>query len=494
MLAIPRLWVRQLLRIFLCIALATVLLVASPRLPASAHSERAVEVNPRQRDCAEPVSSTQTFLPRRERVTATEETKPVPNPGDAADDPAIWLHPSKPHRSVIIATDKKGGLGVYSLSGMQLQYRADGRMNNVDLRCGFRHGSRVVALVAASNRSDDTVALYRVDSETRTLVPLRPRKFRVGIAVHGLCMYRSTRDGRFSVFVTSKRGEVEQWLIHERTGAGGVRAERVRSFDVGSESEGCVADDRLARLYVAEESHGIWRYGAEPSAGDRRKLVDAVGRQGHLKADVEGLAIAAGPGDGGYLVASSQGADAFVVYQRRDNSYVTTFSVEATDSIEGLSGTDGIEVMTASLGPRFPHGVFVGQDGRNDGNQNFKLVAWEEITRFIGRSDIRCGGERATLVGTGGSDVLEGTPGSDVIVGLGGDDLIRGGSGDDLICGAGGADTIRGGRGADRLFGGAGDDLLLGRQGNDALVGGRGMDRCAQGPGRGPTVSCEATP
>lgn len=41
-------------------------------------------------------------------VTAQTETAPVPESGDAADDPAIWVHPTDPARS-LIGNDKKGG-------------------------------------------------------------------------------------------------------------------------------------------------------------------------------------------------------------------------------------------------------------------------------------------------------------------------------------------------------------------------------------------------
>src|SRR5262245_62088203 len=37
-----------------------------------------------------------------ETVMATVETDPVPNGGDAADDPAIWVNPNDPAQSVII--------------------------------------------------------------------------------------------------------------------------------------------------------------------------------------------------------------------------------------------------------------------------------------------------------------------------------------------------------------------------------------------------------
>jgi 3-phytase len=301
------------------------------------------------------------------------ETAPVPNGGDAADDPAIWVHPRDPALSTIVATDKQGGLAVYDLAGRQLQYLAGGRPDNVDLRAGFALGGGRVTLVAASDRSDDSVDLLRIDVATRRLVPVS--SFRSGLDVYGICLYRSRRAGT-SVFVNSKSGDVEQW----RVGASGatVAARRVRAFDVGGTVEGCVADDALGRLYIAEEDRGIWRYGAEPGAGSRRALVDHTGAGGHLEADVEGLAIAAGPRGTGHLVASSQGDDRFAVYRRGGrNAYVRSFRVQASAGIDAVSDTDGLDVTPRALGPRFPRGLFVAQDGDNgDDNQNFKLVRW----------------------------------------------------------------------------------------------------------------------
>ena len=40
-------------------------------------------------------------------VTATVETDPVPNGGNAADDLCIWIHPADTSLSLIIGTDKK---------------------------------------------------------------------------------------------------------------------------------------------------------------------------------------------------------------------------------------------------------------------------------------------------------------------------------------------------------------------------------------------------
>ncbi len=137
-------------------------------------------------------------------------------------------------------------------------------------------------------------------------------------------------------------------------------------------------------------------------------------------------------------------------------------------------------------------------------NANNKATA---STRVLGAP--ACRGVAATVVGTGGDDVLLGTPGPDVIVALGGNDRILSRAGRDLVCAGRGADFIGAGTAADRVFAGAGADRLLGRggpdllkgsSGNDVLKGGggadrlrggRGVDRCLGGAGVASTRGCE---
>jgi 3-phytase len=316
-----------------------------------------------------------------ETVMATVETDPVPNGGDAADDPAIWVNPNDPAQSVIIGTDKRGGLAVYELSGKQIQYLPDGQMDNVDLRDGFKLDGQTVAIVTASNRKDNSIAIYKINPQSRTLENVAARKIKHGLTVYGMCMYRSAKTGKIFYFGTSKSGEVEQWELFEINGK--VDAKKARNFKLGSVVEGCVADDELGHFYVSEEAVGIWKFGAEPETGSDHTQVAKVG-DGHLFADVEGLAIAYGKDGAGYLIASSQGNHSYVVYRREgNNEFVKKFRVSAGEGVDGCEETDGIDVTTANLGPSFPHGVFVVQDGFNDkGNQNFKLVPLQTIVKL----------------------------------------------------------------------------------------------------------------
>jgi 3-phytase len=310
-------------------------------------------------------------------VKPTVETRPVPHAGDAADDPAVWVDSSHPARSVVVGTDKKGGLGVYDLAGRQLHYLPIGDMNNVDLRRGVRGiaPGGAATIVVAGDRTTNTLRVFRLDPRTRTLQEIKRAAVRPRIEVYGSCLYRNPRTGALYAFVDSKRGEVEQWRLS------GVRPGRlVRSFAVSSQTEGCVADDALGRLYLGEEEVGIWRFGAGPHDGTTGHLVASVSAGGPLVGQVEGLALAPARG-GGYLLASSQGNDSFAVFRRTgNNGFVGSFRVADARGVDGTQGTDGIEVATAPMGPAFPHGVFVAQDGVNDrGAQNFKFVPLQAI-------------------------------------------------------------------------------------------------------------------
>ncbi len=318
-------------------------------------------------------------------AAATVETNPVRSSGDAADDSAIWIHPSDPARSTVIGTDKQAGIAVYGLDGREIQYRADGRMNNIDLRYNVPLAGQAATIVAASNRSNGSIALYRVDESTRTLANIAARTIYPGISPYGLCMYRSPLSGKYYVFVNSATGGVEQWEVFDN-GSAKIDAKRVRSFSVGSQTEGCVVDDVHGFFYISEEDVGIWKYKAEPGATSDRVKVDSVGSGGHLAADVEGLTIYYTSTGGGYLLASSQGNNAYVAYQRDgSNAYVTTFQIGAGNGIDSVTRTDGIDVTNANLGQAFPAGVFVAQDNSNDGlNQNFKLVPWDAIVDATG--------------------------------------------------------------------------------------------------------------
>ncbi len=322
-------------------------------------------------------------------VHPTMETEPVGHGGDAADDPAIFVHPTDPSKSAIIATDKKGGMLVYDLSGKLLQYLPDGKMNNVDLRGGFKLGGKTVTLVTASDRTHKAIAIYTIDPDTRLLNSVADDVQATGLSdPYGLCMYRNRKGATF-VFIGDPDGLVRQWKL-VATPAGKVRAEAVRDVKFATQTEGCVADDETGSLYVAEEDVALWKLGAEPSTGQAMTAVAQVKDNPALKDDLEGVGLYARKNGKGYLVLSSQGNNSYALFRREgDNAYVGSFAVTAdgASSIDGVSETDGLDVTSASLGAGLEAGAFVAQDGRNISppeNQNFKLVPWSVIAEKLG--------------------------------------------------------------------------------------------------------------
>ena len=321
-------------------------------------------------------------------VQAVLETPPVASSGDAADDPVIWVHPTDPLLSLVIGTDKDKGLNVYDLEGQLLQELPDGRLNNVDLRDGFMLGGLGVTVVAASNRSNDSIALYLLNPATRFLTSAGPA-VPTGLGdPDGLCMYKSVTGAYFVFIDDSGVGAFQQWQLSDDGGQ--LVAERVREFNVGGPAEGCAADDELGYLYVAEEGGALWRYSAEPGGGSTRTEIDRVGGGHGLRADLEGVTIWYGPGGTGYLVLSNQGASNFAVYRREGaNQFLGIFYIvaDAANGIDGVSETDGIDVTSRPLGPKYPSGLLVVQDGVNldpAEHQDFKYVSWQAIEAALG--------------------------------------------------------------------------------------------------------------
>jgi 3-phytase len=322
-------------------------------------------------------------------VTALVETKPVASYGDAADDPAIWAHPTDPAKSLVVATDKKAGMVLYDMQGDLVQFLPDGKMNNTDLRDDFNLGGKKITLVTASDRTHKSIAIYRLDGDARQLVNVADGVQPTGLDdPYGLCMYRSAKSHKTYVFINSGDGLMRQWELID-AGNGKVRTTQVREFKIPSQAEGCVADDIGGALFVGEEDVALWKMDAEPDGGSAMTAVDRVESNPAIKDDIEGMGIYDLGNGRGYVVVSSQGNDTYAVYRRDgDHAYLGSFAVVADGArgIDGISETDGLDVSSRNLGPGFEHGAMVAQDGRNvlpSQNQNYKYVPWESIAKAL---------------------------------------------------------------------------------------------------------------
>lgn len=335
-----------------------------------------------------------TASPSTASVQPTVETGPSHHAGDTADDAAIWIHPTDTSLSLVIGDDKGGGLMVYGLDGRELQYVSGTNYNNVDLRYNFPLAGQFsggiphqkVALVGVGDEINSQIDFFKVNPTTRTLESAGSIATANGLVPYGSCMYHSPVTGKYYYFVNAKSGVTQQWEIRDG-GSGKVAGTLVREFDVGSQPEGCVADDILAHFYIGEEVVGIWKYGAEPTDGSARTQVDKTGTGGHLTADVEGLSIYYGGSNTGYLIASSQGNSTIQVYARAgSNTFIGDFRIVANGTIDEVTGTDGLDVTNFPLAGGFTRGLFVAHDASNSGAtaSNYKYVPWESIAGALG--------------------------------------------------------------------------------------------------------------
>jgi 3-phytase len=293
------------------------------------------------------------------------ETQGVANRGDS-DDPAIWVDPKDPSQSLIVGTYKRGGLGVFKLSGELVQFLPDGRFNNVDL---IQIEGR--DYFVSTERSQNKLFLYEMVEKRLVARGSAP----VGFEPYGICLYQNPK-GSFA-FVTSKAGPVQQFAVS--IGRAGLSLQPVRKIPLTSQTEGCVADPDLKMVYIGEEDQGIWRFGADPDSVKPGVLMDRVGS--HITADVEGISLFHGENGHGYLIVSSQGSNSFALYERTGhNRFIGLFTLEATDKIDQVTATDGLDIAGVSLSPTYEEGLLVVHDDSNEQEgPNFKLVSWKAI-------------------------------------------------------------------------------------------------------------------
>ncbi|WP_315338707.1 phytase [Pseudomonas grimontii] len=315
-------------------------------------------------------------------VAALRQSDPVGRQGDAADDPAIWIHPETPAKSRVLGTNKKQGLLAYDLDGKLLQELAVGRLNNVDVRPRFKLGQQTVDLAVASNRDHNSLSLFSIDRQSGELrevgeVPTPLKE------IYGICLFQPA-SGEIYAIANGKDGTFLQYRLSAPNGR--VHGELVRQFKVDSQPEGCVADDQRQRLFIGEEDVGVWTVDARADQPATLTSVIKVGPQ--LHADVEGLALYQSDKHD-YLVISSQGNDSYLVVDAEPPFAVHggfRVGLNAAAGIDGASETDGLEVTAINLGGPWSQGMLVVQDGRKrmpEQTQNFKFVPWAEVTRAL---------------------------------------------------------------------------------------------------------------
>lgn len=316
--------------------------------------------------CSEPVDRDKISYPDAAVVSvvhADVETTPVASSDDAADDPAIWIHPTDPAKSLVIGTDKQAGLAVYNLQGKQVQFLAHGRPNNVDLRQSVLFDGELVDLVAFSDRATNSVGWASMDENGLTLLT----NLSANNEPYGFCM--GYYEQAIYAFVTYKTGLIEKYQLSSTLP---MNMSMVASYQLASKLEGCVFDDQRGDLFVGEEETGIWKFSTTHDTFSQPLLIDKVDSNNGITADIEGMSIYYG--EPAMLIVSSQGNDSFALYDlAAPHAFIKRFRILSA-TVDGAQETDGLDITATPL-PGYPNGLLVVQDGFNDdGKQNFKLM------------------------------------------------------------------------------------------------------------------------
>ena len=306
-------------------------------------------------------------------VTANVETEPVFAGDDAADDMCVLENIINPESSLIISSDKKYGIIVYDLEGVKLYDYEVGRINNVDILPSRSFQNKYI--VAGTNRTYNSIDIYLFNNKGELENLILRKEIPSLKDVYGVTFYRD--DFNTYLFISDKKGNVEQWSYNNDEVNSEIKF--VRKLKFSSLVEGLVADESKGKIYIGQERKGIWELNAFPSFDSQKKLIFKKSK--NFKPDFEGLALRDDGNGEGYLIASVQGSNGYLIIDRKSLDAKIFFRIIDGDKIDGTTETDGIDVTSIKTS-KFPNGFFIAQDDDNDGlNQNFKLVDWNKILK-----------------------------------------------------------------------------------------------------------------
>lgn len=315
------------------------------------------------------------------------------------DDPAIWVHPTDPGRSLILTTDKvavDGGLHVFGLDGRLRQSVTPlDRPNNVDVEYGVPSPAGAMDVAVVTERLAHQLRVYSLPADGGPLQDLTP----AGLAVlngqtaeaaepMGIALYKRPRDGAVFAIVAPKSGSATAylWQYQLSIGPSGPAVRLVRRFGTFSgvasptgeagEIEAVVVDDELGFVYYADEQFGIHKWHADPDHPAAAAELAVLGRTGY-HGDREGLALYRRSDGSGYLVSSDQvaGGTRLMLYSRAGGPGGPHDQPLQHIIATGADETDGLDVWAGAL-PNFPSGLLVMM---NSAPRNFLLYAWADV-------------------------------------------------------------------------------------------------------------------
>jgi 3-phytase len=380
-----------------CLAIALVVAGSyGPGVPASSFQLPASSFNAGRRQTllyqARSSNTERAEVSRLEPVARTAAVSSDP------DDPALWVHPTDPARSLILGTDKvetTGALYAFGLDGAFRQaIRGIDRPNNVDVEYGFRLRDATTDIAVLTERKQHRLRIFSV-AATGDLTDLAPEGLSVLAGENGdasepmgIALYKRPRDDVIFAMVAPKTGGEANYLWQYRLDSGttGIRASLVRRFgrfsragavpgEIG-EIEAVVVDDASGYVYYSDERYGIRKYHADPDHPDAARELVVFGTTGFV-GDREGLAILSTGERSGFIVASDQvDNESRVKLYPREGTQGNPHDHPEVASVTTMSdGTDGLEATSRAL-PGYPRGLLVMMNARD---RNFLLYDWGAV-------------------------------------------------------------------------------------------------------------------
>ena len=289
------------------------------------------------------------------------------------DDPAIWIHPTDPTKSLIVGTDKEvgGGLYVYDLQG-KIVNKVTGmeRPNNVDIAYGLEINGEKVDIAVTTERKSHKIRIFSlpdlksIDNGGISVFDGEEGEgMRDGM---GLALYTKKDSlGTSSIYaiVGRKTGPSGTYLWQYKlsgTADGAVTGEVVRKFGTYSgkkEIEAIAVDNELGYVYYSDEQAGVRKYYADPVLNDNTEL--AFFAQQDAKSDHEGIAIYKTGDSTGYILLSNQQNNSFLVYARDGGNGNPHAHEKLADVPVSAIECDGADAINLNLGGQFPNGMLV---------------------------------------------------------------------------------------------------------------------------------------
>jgi len=310
------------------------------------------------------------------------------------DDPAIWVNPADPSKSLIVGTDKDsdGALYVFDLNGKIIEektVRNLQRPNNVDIEYGLILNGKPVDIAVATERERDMIRIYSLpdmkEIDNGGIEVFTGEKNR---APMGISIYKRPSDGNVYAIVSRKSGPAEGYLweyLLKDDGNGNVAGTLVRKFGTYSgkkEIESVAVDDKLGYVYYSDEQVGVRKYYADPDAKEADTQLGMICTSDYLE-DNEGISIYEVDDTTGYVIVSDQSANRFRIYTREgvpadpeENTPAEPHNQKLVKIVNVMTNnSDGSEVTNVVLSDKFPGGMFVAMSD----NKTFQYYSWADI-------------------------------------------------------------------------------------------------------------------